>query len=152
LATWPRALSPSARATVASSSGLLGLSGQNSFALRSLASLLVIAGAFAAGVARFRQALAIAPGNLVSTYNLAQALLELDPEGHRDEADRLLLQVIEAQHYGELANKAKDLRGSVAARDLRGDQPDGLRQDAVSYCLQALQLFEGIDVRSGRLR
>jgi hypothetical protein len=72
-------------------------------------------------------------------------LLELDPEEHRDEADRLLLQVIEAQPYSELAGKAKDLRGSIASRDLRADQPDGLRQDAVSYCLQALQLFEGMD-------
>ena len=53
--------------------------------------------------------------------------------------------MIEAQPYGELANKAKDLRGSIAARDLRTDQPEGLRQDAVSYCLQALQLFEGMD-------
>ena len=118
---------------------------QNSFALRSLGSLLVIAGAFAAGVARFRQALAVAPDDLITTFNLAQALLELDPDEHRDEADRLLLQVIEAQPYGELANKAKELRGSIAARDLRADQPEGLRQDAVSYCLQALQLFEGMD-------
>jgi tetratricopeptide (TPR) repeat protein len=117
----------------------------NSFALRSLGSLLVIAGAFAAGVARFRQALAVAPDDLITTFNLAQALLELDPDEHRDEADRLLLQVIEAQPYGELANKAKDLRGGIAARDLRADQPEGLRQDAVSYCLQALQLFEGMD-------
>ena len=62
-----------------------------------------------------------------------------------DEADRLLLQVIEAQPHGELANKAKDLRGGIAACDLRADQPEGLRQDAVSYCLQALQLFEGMD-------
>ncbi|MCS5705002.1 hypothetical protein NZK27_02240 [Synechococcus sp. FGCU-3] len=53
--------------------------------------------------------------------------------------------LIEAQPYGELANKAKELRGSIAARDLRADQPDGLRHDAVSYCLQALQLFEGMD-------
>ena len=37
------------------------------------------------------------------------------------------------------------LRGSIASRDLRADQPDGLRQDAVSYCLQTLQLFEGMD-------
>ena len=118
---------------------------QNSFALRSLGSLLVIAGAFAAGVARFRQALAVAPDDLITTFNLAQALLELDPDEHRDEADRRLLQVIEAQPYGELANKAKELRGSIAARDLRADQPEGLRQDAVSYCLQALQLFEGMD-------
>jgi Flp pilus assembly protein TadD len=118
---------------------------QNSFALRSLGSLLVIAGAFAAGVARFRQALQVAPDDLITTYNLAQALLELDPDEHRDEADRLLLQVIEAQPYGELANKAKDLRGGIAARDLRTAQPEGLRQDAVSYCLQALQLFEGMD-------
>jgi len=32
-----------------------------------------------------------------------------------------------------------------ARRDLRADQLDGLRQDAVSYCLQALQLFEGME-------
>ena len=118
---------------------------RNAFALRSLGSLLVIAGALAAGIERFRQALAVAPDDLVTTFNLAQALLELDPGKHRDEADRLLLLVIEAQPYGELANKAKDLRGSIAARDLRIDQPEGLRQDAVSYCLQALQLFEGMD-------
>ena len=35
--------------------------------------------------------------------------------------------------------------GSIASRDLRADRPDGLRQDAVSYCLQALQLFEVMD-------
>ena len=92
---------------------------QNSFALRSLGRLLVIAEAFAAGVARFRQALALAPGDLITTVNLAQALLELDPDEHRDEADRLLQQVIEAQTYGELANKAKDLRGSRRPRSAR---------------------------------
>ena len=55
--------------------------------------------------------------------------------------------MIEAQPYGELANKAKVLRGSIASRDLRAEQPEGVRQDAVSYCLQALQLFEGISQR-----
>jgi Flp pilus assembly protein TadD len=123
----------------------IALEPQNAFALRSLGGLLVIAGALAAGAERFRQALAEAPDDLITTFNLAQALLELDPDEHRDEADRLLLQVIEAQPYGELAGKARDLRGSIASRDLRADQPDGLRQDAVSYCLQALQLFEGMD-------
>ena len=118
---------------------------QNSFALRSLGGLLVIAGAYAAGAERFRQALAVAPDDLIASFNLARALLELDAKEHRDEADQLLLQVIEAQPYGELANKAKELRGSIAARDLRADQPDGLRQDAVSYCLQALQLFEAME-------
>jgi hypothetical protein len=73
--------------------------------------------------------------------------LELDPGEHRVEADRLLLRVIEAQPYGELANKAMELRGSIAARDLRVDKPEGIRQDAVSYCLRALQLFEGMDQR-----
>ena len=87
----------------------------------------------------------MAPDDLITTFNLAQALLELDPDEHRNEADRLLLRVIEAQPYSELAGKAKDLRGSIASRDLRVDQPDGLRQDAVSYCLQALQLFEGME-------
>lgn len=118
---------------------------QNAFALRSLGSLLVIAGAYAAAVVRFRQALKAAPDDLIAAFNLAQALLELDPDEHRDEADRLLLRVIEAHPYGELADKAKDLRSSIARRDLRADQPDGLRQDAVSYCLQALQLFVRMD-------
>jgi predicted Zn-dependent protease len=92
---------------------------QNAFALSSFGSLLVIAGALAAGIERFHQALTVAPDDLVTTINLAQALLELDPGEHRNEADRLLLRVIEAQPYSELANKAKDLRGSIASRDLR---------------------------------
>jgi len=37
------------------------------------------------------------------------------------------------------------MAASPAVRDLRADQRDGLRQDAVSYCLQALQLFEAMD-------
>ncbi len=45
----------------------------------------------------------MAPDDLITPYNLAQALLELDPDEHRNEADRLLLRVIEAQPYGELA-------------------------------------------------
>jgi hypothetical protein len=55
------------------------------------------------------------------------------------------MRVIKAHPYGELAGKAKDLHGSNAGGDLRAEQPEGLRQDAVSYCLQALQLFEGMD-------
>ncbi len=98
----------------------------NAFALRSIWSLLVIAGALAAGAERFRQALAVAPDDLITTCNLAQALLELDPDEHRDEADRLLLRVIKAQPYSELAAKAKDLRGSIASRDLRAKQSDGV--------------------------
>jgi len=92
----------------------------------------------AAGAERFRQALAAALDDLIATFNLAQALLELDPEKCRNEADRLLVRVIEGQPYSELAAKAKDLRGSIASRDLRAEQPDGLRQEAVSTCLQAL--------------
>lgn len=60
----------------------------------------------------FCQALAVTSDDLIATFNLAQALQELDPEEHREEADRLLLQVIEAQPYGERANKIKDLRGA----------------------------------------
>ena len=57
----------------------IALEPRNAFALRSLGSLLMIAGALAAGIERFRQALAVAPDDLVTTFNLAQALLELDP-------------------------------------------------------------------------
>ena len=44
---------------------------QNAFALRSLGSLLVIAGALAAGAERFRQARAVAPDDLITTFNLS---------------------------------------------------------------------------------
>ncbi len=64
-------------------------------------------------------------------------MLQLDPNEHRDVADRLLLQVNQGQPHGELANKAKE-RGGIARRNQRADQPDGLRLEAVSYCLQAL--------------
>lgn len=123
----------------------IALEPQNPFALRSLASLLASAGALAAAAERFRQALAVAPGDLVATINLAQTLLQLDSVDHRDESDRLLLQVIEAQPFGELSERAKQLRGGIAARDLRQEKPQGLRQDAVTYSLQALQLFEDMD-------
>jgi Flp pilus assembly protein TadD len=118
---------------------------QNPHALRSLGSLLSGAGALAAGVERYRQALAVAPGDLIAALNLAQTLLELDPEVHRDEADQLLLEVIEAQPYGELSTRAKELRGSIAARNLRQVRPEGLREDAVSYCLEALRLFGAME-------
>jgi hypothetical protein len=57
----------------------------------------------------------VTPGDLITTVNLAQVLLQLDPDEQPNEADRLLLQVIEAQPYGELAKKAKDLRGTIAS-------------------------------------
>ena len=85
----------------------------------------MIAGALTARAERFRQALAVAPDDLITTYNLAQALLELDQDGHQSEADRLRLRVMEARPYGELAPKAKDVRGSIASRDLEPISPRG---------------------------
>ncbi|MCP9915278.1 tetratricopeptide repeat protein [Cyanobium sp. ATX 6F1] len=117
----------------------------NPYALRTLGSLLTAAGALAAGAARFRQALAVAPNDAVASLSLAQALLELDPGEHRDEADALLLQVIEQHPFGELGEQAKALRGQVAARDLRQASSNGLRPDAVTYCLDALRRFQAMD-------
>ena len=72
---------------------------RNAFALRSLGSLLVIAGALAAGIERFHQALAVAPDDLVTTFNLAQALLELDPGEHRDEGGGPITTVLFPEDY-----------------------------------------------------
>ena len=98
-------------------------------------------------MARFCQALAVAPNDLITTFNLARELLQLDPKEHRDEADQLLLQLIEAQPYGELANKAKDLRGSIAARDRRADQPEQANLKWVAFTsavwLMILALISG---------
>jgi hypothetical protein len=56
-----------------------------------------------------------------------------------------LLRVIEQQPIGELGEQAKALRGQVAARDLRQTSPNGLRQNAVTYCLDALRRFQVTD-------
>jgi hypothetical protein len=76
---------------------------------------------------------------------MAQPLLQLDPAAHRDEADGLLLRVIEAQPFGELGDRARELRGTIAAQKLRDHQPNGLRPDVVSHCLKALRLLEGME-------
>ncbi|WP_457767381.1 hypothetical protein [Cyanobium sp. ULC082] len=49
-----------------------------------------------------------------------------------------LLQSNEAQPFGELAAKVKKARSAIAARDLRQEQPQELRQDAVSYCTRGV--------------
>ncbi len=72
-------------------------------------------------------------------------LLELDSEQDRDVADRLLLQVIKPSRLVSWPTRPWICGGAVAARDLRADQPEGLRRDAVSYCHQALQLFDAMD-------
>jgi hypothetical protein len=69
--------------------------------------------------------------------HVAADAIRTAPYRHQEKAfERRRLQVIEAQPYGELAKKATVLRGSIASCDLRADQPDGLRHDAVRYCLQ----------------
>ncbi len=61
----------------------IDLEPQNAFALSSFGSLLVMAGAYAAAVERFRQAMKAASDDLIATFNLAQALLLLDPDEPR---------------------------------------------------------------------
>jgi hypothetical protein len=58
-----------------------------------------------------------APDDLITTVNLAPALLELDPDEHCDEDDRLLLKVMEAQPYGQLANSCIGLGGKAWPSD-----------------------------------
>ncbi|PZV04981.1 MAG: hypothetical protein DCF23_04825 [Cyanobium sp.] len=53
--------------------------------------------------------------------------------------------MIEQHPYGELGEQAKALRGQVAARDLRQASRNGLRQDAVNHCLDALSRFQEMD-------
>ena len=65
--------------------------------------------------------------------------LHLDPEEHRDEADRLLLRVVRAQPYGGLAGKTKGLHGGITSHELLPPGPAAVRGDvaaAVHGCAQ----------------
>ena len=90
-----------------------------------------------------RQAVTQAPGDPIALLTLAQALIKTDLASHGSEADRLLKRVLTIAPHGEIAEKAKDERRRIAEQGFR-ERGDGLRMDAVMYCLDALTKFEGM--------
>ncbi len=116
----------------------------NPYAVRTLGTLQVMTGDHARAIKTLREAMTLAPDDPIILLTLGQTLLAEDPEGHRAEADRLLIRVLELSPHGEIAEKAKDARRSIANRQFHDEAITELRHDALFYCLGALERFEGM--------
>ncbi|MFZ0791014.1 MAG: tetratricopeptide repeat protein, partial [Chromatiaceae bacterium] len=117
---------------------------QNPYALRTLGTLRLSKGDASGAVGLLRQAVTQAPGDPIALLTLAQALIKTDLASHGSEADGLLKRVLTLAPHGEIAEKAKDERRRIAEQGFRERGGDGLRMDAVMYCLDALTKFEGM--------
>ena len=89
--------------------------------------------------------MAAAPSDAITLLTLAQTLLQVDPDENATEADDLLIEVLQLAPRGEVAEKAKDARRTIASRSFRSMSGGELRPDAVMYCLGALELFEDME-------
>jgi len=111
----------------------------NLCALRNLGTLQAMAGEAGAALEILRRARRLGPDDPVTLLSLAQTLLDHDPVEHTDEADGLLKRVMSLAPHGDIAERAGRLRTSIANLRFRSHAVGNLRQDAVFYCLGALE-------------
>jgi hypothetical protein len=85
-----------------------------------------------------QEAARLLPSDQRAQYGLAQCLLQLN---RLDEADPLLVASIELDPLSEIAELARTDRSRIAQANFRAEAADGIRPDAVFYCLDALKRF-----------
>ena len=115
----------------------LELDPQNAHALRNLATMRGKASP-AMALPLMQEAARLLPRDQRAQYGLAQCLLQLN---RLDEADPLLVASIELDPLSEIAELARTDRSRIAQANFRAEAPDGIRPDAVFYCLDALKRF-----------
>lgn len=111
------------------------------YARKNLGAILARAGDYAAAVEHLRQAVGILPGDRQAWLNLGMALEEL---GDLNGADEAYQRVVDIDPAGEIGKLAEEGRSRIATSNFRKTGGGGLRVDAMSYCLAALQRFEGM--------
>ncbi|WP_139559698.1 tetratricopeptide repeat protein [Methylotetracoccus oryzae] len=116
----------------------------NPHALRSLGTLGLMNGQTDRGIELLRRAVALSPDDPVSRLTLAKGLIDQDIERNTLEADGLLREVLRLSPQGEVAEKAKEALGKLAAIRFRGGAGEGVRPDALHYCLDAFERFDGM--------
>ena len=78
------------------------------------------------------------PEDQAAQYGYADCLLQL---GRTDDADPILVKVIQLSPLSDIAERARIAQTSIAHRTMRSKVGGGLRPDAVHYCLDGLQKF-----------
>lgn len=112
----------------------------NGYAHRNLAAVFGNLGERAAAIRHFREAYRLLPDDQLSIYGLARALDDFGDDKAQAEAGRLYRSAIALDPDTEIAELARRASSSLAQRRLKS-AADGLRMDAVMYCLGALERF-----------
>jgi tetratricopeptide (TPR) repeat protein len=107
---------------------------------KNLGALMAKLGHTAAAMPSLAKAVALLPDNAQAWINLAMALEQTE---QWNAADAAYQNVMRLEGNGELGQRAEEGRSRIAAA-LFHNQTTGPRPDAISYCLDALERFEGM--------
>jgi len=91
-----------------------------------------------------RQAADTPPGDPITLYALAQALMALDTPEHRKEADTCLTRALSLGPPADLAERLRQTHSRLARQVLRANADGQPRMDVVSYCSSALQTYASL--------
>jgi tetratricopeptide (TPR) repeat protein len=127
-------------AAIESLRSAVALDPQNGYAQMNLGAILSRAGHAADGVVHCQQATQLLPSDPQAWLNLAMGLEET---GSLDAAAAAYNQVLVLDPTGQLAQRAEEGRSRIAGIAFRNRGGD-LRPDALSHCLGALQMFQGM--------
>ena len=111
---------------------------ENGHTLRNLGGLLANENPLEA-LPLLEKAAEMLPDDQQAQYGYALCLLEND---HPRKADTVFIKAIEIAPYSELSEMCRTQRTEIAQQTMRDKAPDGLRMDAVMYCLSALKKFK----------
>ena len=118
----------------------VGLNPQDGYSHKNLGAILSKSGDRTEGIKHLRRATELLPSDPATWLNLGLTLADAD---ELDEADEAYLQVLSIDPTGQLGQRAEKGRSQIAEKTFRARGGD-VRPDAFSYCLGALQRFEGM--------
>jgi tetratricopeptide (TPR) repeat protein len=118
----------------------VALNPKDGYSHKNLGALLSKTGKGDQAMKHLRLATQLLPSDPSTWLNLG---LTLEDEDALDEADEAYLKVLALDPTGQLGQRAEKGRSQIAEKTFRGRGGD-LRPDALSYCLGALERFEGM--------
>lgn len=117
------------------------LDAANLWAYRNLGGCLLGEGKAEEAEAAFRKAVELSPNDPAARVGLGRALFDLD---QLEDADEQFVKAIELDPRGQVGESAKEGRSRIAQITFRSKLPGSERPDAVMYCLNALERFDGM--------
>jgi tetratricopeptide (TPR) repeat protein len=118
----------------------VALNPQDGYSHKNLGAILARSGSREGSIRHLKLATQLLPSDPTTWLNLG---LTLEDDDKLEEADEAYLKVLTLDPTGQLGQRAEKGRSQIAEKTFRGRGGD-FRPDAFSYCLGALQRFEGM--------